>query len=504
MTKKITIHNLKHIRELNFEIPNTGVHLLAGSNGAGKTSVLACLRRIGYSNAFAHHFASSQHSESLDNFHGAKVKYTLNNNSVTYTYRGERWAPSPRSNSRLLRQFGYPSVLYIGATAERITPRPEDFNPRNVRPAPPAIREIANRIFSTTKFNSLKTINLTRGAGNPAFVLQASPPPNAKYFSERNFSLGELCILKLIRALTTCADRSLLLIDELELALHPKAQVELFDYLIEISHKKNLTVIFSTHSVSLLKRAPRQNIIFLEGTQGKIKTLKACFPTYALGNIAYDEERAPDIVIYVEDEAALHVTEAMARLCIATRFRDQASLFPTVHVVPIGPFISVVRFLEHSDALLPPSTRSSSLLDLDVKEESVREWQAQRNHIMLAEFQRHGNRINYLPWTPEVGLVEFIRNPNNRAEHFFREHFGNNRLSIQFNDIGDIPPNPGGPQRHACKAAVSRIVDRLVPHFPNEDDGYVRKGVFQTFAKWYFNTHRDAVMQLMGPIVSGG
>lgn len=502
MTKHITIRNLKHIRELKFEIPEPGVHLLAGSNGAGKTSVLACLRRIGYPNAFAHHFASSQHSDSLDNFNGAKIEYALNNNSVTYTYRGERWAPSPRSNSGLLRQFGYPSVLYIGATAERITPRPEDFNLRNIRAASQAIREAANTIFGTNKFNSLKTINLTRGAGNPAFVLQASPPPHAKYFSERNFSLGELCILKLIRSLTTCENNSLVLIDELELALHPKAQIELLNYLIAISNQKNLTVIFSTHSASLLKKAQRQNILFLEGNQGIIKTLKACFPTYALGNIAYDEERAPDIVIYVEDEAALHVTEAMVRLCIATRFQAQASLFPTVHIVPIGPFISVVRFLERSDALLPPSTKSSSLLDLDVKEESLREWQVQRNHTMLAEFQRHGNRINYLPWTPEVGLIEFIRDPNNRAEQIFREHFEDNRLSIHLNDIGAIPQNSGGPQRAACKAAVSRIVARLTPHFPNADERHVRKGLFQAFATWYFNANRAAAMQLIGPIVT--
>nr|WP_260400164.1 AAA family ATPase [Paraburkholderia bannensis] len=113
MPNKITIRNLKHIRELNFDVPGPGVHLLAGANGAGKTSVLACLRRIGQGNAFAHHFRASQFSTSLDNFDGAEIVYLVNGRQVTYAYGGERWVPRPRSNNRLLSEFGYPSVFIL-------------------------------------------------------------------------------------------------------------------------------------------------------------------------------------------------------------------------------------------------------------------------------------------------------------------------------------------------------------------------------------------------------
>ena len=195
MIKRIVIKNLKPIRELTFDVPERGVYLLAGSNGAGKTSLLACLRRIGHRHAFAHHFASSQQSASLDNFEGTEVEYILNAQSVKYVYGGERWVPRPRSRNRLVDSFGYPNVLYIGATADRITPRPEDFNPRRIRPAAQMIRDTANRIFGTTKFDHLKTINLARGVGNSAFLIQSSPPPRSKYYSERNFSLGELSVV---------------------------------------------------------------------------------------------------------------------------------------------------------------------------------------------------------------------------------------------------------------------------------------------------------------------
>lgn len=216
MSNTIQIKNLKHIHTLDFEVPKPGVHLLSGSNGAGKTSLLACLRRIGYSNAFAQHFRPSQVSKSLDSFEKAEIIYTVNDRQVTYAYAGERWVPRPRSANSLLQNFGYPAVIYVGATADRITPRPEDFKPARIKQAPQALRDAVNKILETDKFDALKYINLTPGGGNPAFVLQVKAPPQAEYISERSLSLGELCVLKLIRSLIACANNSLILIDELE------------------------------------------------------------------------------------------------------------------------------------------------------------------------------------------------------------------------------------------------------------------------------------------------
>jgi predicted ATPase len=227
MGKSIQIKKLKHIQNLTFEIPDPGVYLLSGLNGSGKSSLLACLYRIGDSRAFSRHFRASAKSRLLDNFDKAEITYTLNGKSVTYAYGGERWVPTPRAESKLLARFGYGEVIYIGATADRISPRPEDFQPKKLGSAPQDVRDAANQIFSTTKFDTLKVINLKPGPGNQAFLLQATSPPNATYFSERNFSLGEICILKLLRELKACKKGAMVLIDELELALHPRAQIEL-------------------------------------------------------------------------------------------------------------------------------------------------------------------------------------------------------------------------------------------------------------------------------------
>jgi predicted ATP-dependent endonuclease of OLD family len=233
LAKWVKIRKLKGIECLDFEIPDPGVHLLADSNGSGKTTLLACLRRLCHANAFQIHFLSSLRSNRLDSFNGAQVAYALNDESVTYAYAGERWVPRPRRSSNLVQKFGYPNVLYVGATAARITPRLEDFKTAKLKPAPQTVIQAANSIFETSRFSELKTINLTTGNKNPAFVLIDRPLGQTKilYFSEKNFSLGELCVLKLLRELDNCHNGTLVLIDELEIALHPRAQIGLIRYL---------------------------------------------------------------------------------------------------------------------------------------------------------------------------------------------------------------------------------------------------------------------------------
>ena len=501
MQKSVELKKLKHISSLRFDIPDPGVYLLSGLNGAGKTSLLACLHRIGTSQAFARHFRSSAKSQVLDNYEGSEVTYTLGTTTVTYAYAGERWVPRPRSNSGLLARFGFPEVVYIGATADRITPRPEDFEPRRLGTASPEVRDAANRIFSTSKFDGLKVVNLTPGAGNQAFLLQATPPPGATYFSERNFSLGELCVLKLLRRLKDCPRGAMVLIDELELALHPKAQIELLQYLKGFAPTKNLTVIFSTHSVSLLKSVSRNDILFLDQSANMTVAIRGCYPAYAIGNMAYSEERSPDAVIYVEDDAAAYVTEALLQLHLNRKHGVSVAVRPTVQVLPIGPFMSVVRHLAGSDALLAQTTRTSALLDADVKNESVAAWTTANNHALLAEFQAQIGRIQYLPWTPEVGLVNYLRQPGRVAEQELRQHFGNNLLTIQQADIGNIPANPGGEQRRACKQAVTNVVGNLAVLLPTLSENEVRRRVFAVFATWHFSHNQASVMPLFGALV---
>lgn len=338
MSTKLTINNLKNISSLEFELPPPGAYLLTGSNGSGKTSLLTCLARMRHSGAFQRGFRSST-TPNLDSHRGASIKYEMGGNSVTYTYVEERWAPLPRKNSHLLNTCGYPQVAYIAADANRVEPQQEEFLPRRIRLTEQSLRDAMNAIFSTTRFSELCYLNIHRGNASQAYLIrQPQPGKSTLYYSERNFSLGELCVLKLLLALEDISDESLVLIDELELAIHPRAQMQLFHYLTKFSKQKKLTIIFSTHSVTLIKGTDRKQILFLQNSGGIVHCHKGCYPTFALGHITSGEEVAPDCVVYVEDDSGKKCVAAILEIYRHKMAAKKNIALPTTLSVPLGGF----------------------------------------------------------------------------------------------------------------------------------------------------------------------
>lgn len=71
-----------------------------------------------------------------------------------------------------------------------------------------------------------------------------------------------------------CKKESLILIDEIDLYMHPKWQRELISYLVEdipnlIGKENRAQIIITTHSPIILSDIPRANTIFLENKKGK-------------------------------------------------------------------------------------------------------------------------------------------------------------------------------------------------------------------------------------------
>lgn len=459
--KKIEIRNLRHITHLEFELPPAGVYLLAGQNGAGKSSLLACLLRLGDRNAFPRYFRPSKISDRLDQFGDASIAYKVGQETVTYSYAGQRWVPLPRRNSALLKSFGYSQVLHIAADSQRIEPRPEDFKLRKVKDAPEDIRRAAEAIFDNIKFRNLKIINIRRGVGTQAFLLQEPTTQHEKqrFYSEKNFSLGELCVVKLLRDLKTCANGSLLLIDELELALHPRAQVGLLSHLGAIAKEKGLTVIFSTHSPSLIRRVPRDNVLFLSAEDEGIKCIRGCYPAFALGQIAVQGENSPDIVLYVEDDAAKSIVSQLVTVLLEMEFKNAPR--PTVVIFPIGSFRSVVQFLSRSENLLPNTTQQFALLDKDVETESLENLRSNNSYRVLSEFEKVKLRLRYLPWTPEVGLAQHLSEDTPRCERKLRDYLSDQRISLDRDALKQVGAKSGKSQRDCAKKSIRSLVKQL-------------------------------------------
>lgn len=496
----IEIANLKNIEKLTFEMPSKGVYILCGRNGSGKTSLLACLLRIGKSNAFPLFFRSSTLSKSLDQFDKAKISYSVNSETVDYRYAGQRWVPLPRAKASVLGKFGFPEVYFFGANAKRIEPQADDIESNKFTDAPSTVKSEISKILSDSRFDNLKYV-ASKTNSLKAYLLPSYKDLKTKkqhYFTERNFSLGELCVLKLVLELEKCRNNSLVLIDELELALHPTAQIRLFEYITDISSKKQLTIIFSSHSVSLVKHAKQNQLLLLKKIGSEITCMKNPYPAEVIGELAFQNENPIEKIFCVEDTAAKHCLEELIKNILNEEFKDKSS--PSTVVVPFGPFNAVIDFISNSSSIIRAPSVCHAVLDQDVCSETVEGWKTSNNYTFLQKHKVIENKLHYFPWTPEVGVSEFFSATNNNAAAKLKTYLQNGTIDfnqIQWNSLDSLT---GAAKRKKAKILVREGID-IIASSRSTSFELAEATLYQFFANNYYITNKGQIKNLLLPLL---
>ncbi|WP_065365610.1 ATP-dependent nuclease [Metaclostridioides mangenotii] len=130
-----------------------------------------------------------------------------------------------------------------------------------------------------------------------------------------------LSILSFIRLKNKNIDNyngGLLLIDELDATLHPRAQIKLIDYLYKESKSLDLQIVFTTHSTAIIDRIYKKNlnkdltntndfeIVYITKHNGPLEILQNPVHTIIYNdlNISKPGENIIKIPIYLEDDEA--------------------------------------------------------------------------------------------------------------------------------------------------------------------------------------------------------
>lgn len=500
---KITLRKIKRINELSFKMPDQGVWVLTGLNGSGKTSLFASIYRIGAQHAFQRFYKTSPLEHKLDSYEESEIEYQINEETVKYHYGGQRWQATPRKNASLFRQSPYASIEYIAASGDRIEPFPNEIKPRRLRDADNEIRSFLSDVLGDQKWNNLKYVNTQRGTGSDAYLIPYQVSGRNYYFSEKSFSLGELCTLKLAIKIVSVPANSLLLIDEVEMALHPQAQVRLLNRISQIAEDKRLTVLFSTHSATIIKNSKRNQIIHLRGdSSGNVSTITGAFPAQVLGDIAFDDELAADFVFYVEDKQAKLLTEQLIGMYMAHCHPDR-NYRPLYRVAPVGGFVQVVEMLNASSAIFANYVKRYAVLDEDVKTESLTMARQQQNQTLLNLFAAADNKVKFLPCTPEVGVTDMLENhvtSNPQLLAQLNSMFeGTNINIISLTSAQDYLLLTRANMRDRAKDRMSNIVTKIV-EITGIDEIHVRRTIYNEYCKFKYASNIGQLRALFGPI----
>lgn len=141
---------------------------------------------------------------------------------------------------------------------------------------------------------------------------------------------GETTIAELIQA--DLPKYGLILIDEIESSLHPRAQRRLVRDLATVCRERELQIILTTHSPYVMEELPKEARLQIFEQEGERQVMIGVSPEFALSHM--DDSPHPECEIYVEDEAAKTLLSEM----LSQKNRDLGSrvLITTFGAASVG------------------------------------------------------------------------------------------------------------------------------------------------------------------------
>lgn len=136
---------------------------------------------------------------------------------------------------------------------------------------------------------------------------------------------GETTIAELLKA--ELPKYGLLLIDEIESSLHPRAQRRLMSDLAEQCRTRECQIILTTHSPYILGELPLEARIYILESGNEKEIITGVSPQFAMTKM--DDRQHAECELYVEDRAA----ETLLREVLSWHFKE---VFPRCATIPYG------------------------------------------------------------------------------------------------------------------------------------------------------------------------
>lgn len=367
---KIEIKNTKKISDFSINIPiEQGLYAIAGTNGVGKSTLMALLAIPFRPALFADLFNNCSSN--------ASVSYCYEGLEDHWIKDGARWHVKNKPTKEIMIDgFIEGSIIhgtrFSDSTFESLK-LSDNVNDEHLVDADDFINSNFNEILHGKRnvYPTIKKVVNRKVASKLGFE---TVPYFMEYedrrLSQYWLSTGENLLLSLLHFLNNkifqqkkkgTQNRSFILIDEVELALHPVAINRLLKFLNKISVEFNLAVYFSTHSTELLRGIRPENIYYLQSLPDKkIEVINPCYPAYAT-RFLYNQD-GYDFLILAEDELAKFIID---KVVTSEKLYD-GKLY---HILPCGDWRNTVRL--HKEIIDSNLTRSStkliSVLDGDVE-----------------------------------------------------------------------------------------------------------------------------------------
>ena len=327
-------------QRIEFQFP---IVAISGENGSGKSSILQAAASV-YRDEYA------RDSKYASEFFPNTAWDSISNAAIRFSIReGQR-----RTESSIRK----PTKRWKG-NQQRPLRRVEYFDLSRVLPVTGRIGyakiakskhvEISSKIFDDTRLGRLSYI---LGQSYTAAKMALSDiDPNRSVpvlqrikssYSGYHQGQGETMVTELIQA--DLPKYCLVLIDEIESSLHPRAQRRLIRDLATVARERDLQIILTTHSPYVLEELPENARMQIYHSDAERKLMTGVSAQFAMARM--DDVPHPDCEVFVEDDAAAtFLTEIMSQRSTDLLSRVQVMTFGASSVgYQLGQMVSENRF----------------------------------------------------------------------------------------------------------------------------------------------------------------
>lgn len=373
----LNINKIKNIDKFEYTFSfERGMYALVGENAVGKSTVMSAIASMVYRQTLKKLTDSELCDESR-----VTIKCLGKETVWNYDSNTQRLKPSDLS----IQFYGiYEGSIFTGTRFEDMKNLDDLIkNPEFVKKLVPVSTELKDTLSHILhgekghykELYKLKDMDAVReyNLANMPYFLKLN---NGKIISKYKMSSGECMLISLLNFINSSAlkpeiikhrhkvlsSKLFAFIDEVELALHPSSIDRLMEYLQEMISKRDLTVLFSSHSSELIRKLNPRNIYYMKNDNGVAKIISPCYPQYAIRSL-YNHD-GYDCTILVEDKVA----ELMVRKLIAD-YRTKNNLL--MNVLPVGGWNNTLELQKNfcEQNILGRDKFTFSIIDGDVKSE---------------------------------------------------------------------------------------------------------------------------------------
>lgn len=362
----MTINKIKSIENLTIELPvEKGLYALTGQNGAGKSTVATCASSVFFNMIMNDYFGQTP----ADSF----ISFEYNDATKKYKKSEGRWYTQKNGYIDLkgfyegslifgnrFRNTNYTNLRKLDRISGTLLLQASEFIRENLGQILHNNKNFYEKMFYV-KPESIRHLGSFYG---DIFYYEIG----GKKVSQFHMSTGENLLISILNSLnirnsdrTTLITPCILILDEIELALHPSSLKRLVYFLKEISEQFNYAVYFSSHSLELISSIKPENIFFLDRhSDHSLELINPCYPAYAT-RMLYDHT-GYDYIILVEDDLAREIIK---------RLLKQNSLWGNklIYILPCGGYTNVIDLAQEvvTSNLVGKTSNISIILDADIK-----------------------------------------------------------------------------------------------------------------------------------------